>query len=1136
MDVIEKIINYINNNKLDEALELIIENDDKLSGEPKFQSIKAVLSIKLGEYNTAINFLETVISACPEDADAYYNIAYAYECLGINSDAAIYYGMAEKYTEDEDLKNELQGIYANDSTLSNIKSIAANLNHKTFIILSSCGWGDVLQRMHHISRSLVKLGQKVFYICPSTNANTTKENIYMDDMIKHSYDNTYNVDGVQIFNPIQVSYNGKNIGNNYTELVQTILNETQQYGETVIVTYMPFQVQTVSKLKGSFKHIYECVDDHSDTEYAFWGNKKDTVWEQELMDISHGITTTAISLYLKHVSLDGRKNIFLSRNAVNEADFICSEKKIPEDLIDIPQPRIVYVGALYEWFDSELFYSVVRSNPDKSFVIIGFGKDEIIKEKLPNLYILGAKKHSELESYLKHTQIGIIPFKDYTDITVNCDPIKHYEYLACGLPVISTFMPECAIDKIYTFQANTTSEFNKAIDTCLKINIDKNEISNFLIENSWNSRAALLYNIANNETSEKLLADSVVPKIECQIQQLVSENPNSIMEAILGIANKNINPKKYYYSLKKAFNKNKSKYITRNYLYSLYEVGDKKELFNIAHSASTIEEHIRLELIYRNELKDAVGIEIMLNYCIANFKVIKKLTREITTATENDLFTAFYLFETGEVQKAANLLGNMANAQISSPFYCFIMNKLFHLNGDLKCAEYLRQYEKILNKYKVKYKGLLEGERNKKNSPETGIITKKKNVKFSIMVPTRNSAEFLKPALMTCLKQDYEGDYEIVVSDNSSPGNYETYEMIKSLDDKKIKYFRPTEELSINENFDFACKNTCGDYVLCMGSDDGLLLHALRYLDIITKQMPNEDIFKWDLVAYGWPEISLDYFEDKVVIPYLHYKNKCNLRYIKSTDVFDAVASYKERYSALPMLYNTALISRRLLNELKVRTGAYYATSPQDVYIGAALLALREKFLYLDCSMAISGTSKRSLGVYLFNSRFHEYSNFQNEGDCGLTDAEKSIEIKNRENSLLKYIVGFAVEENAVVMVLLHIMNINLLDKSWFNKINWMHLFKCWVEQVMISDSDSLFKVKMDDILEKIKIHENFEYEKWFLDNYYNNKEFRGFNEKQYLKMTEGFNQSGGIVLTPSKFGYKDVYGVAKLFQDLFNL
>ena len=78
-------------------------------------------------------------------------------------------------------------------------------------------------------------------------------------------------------------------------------------------------------------------------------------------------------------------------------------------------------------------------------------------------------------------QIGIVPYIDDADIDIACDSIKQYEYIACGLPVITTYMPESAIGKIYTFLANTKDAFNEAIEKCLNLKIDKDVVNDFLL-------------------------------------------------------------------------------------------------------------------------------------------------------------------------------------------------------------------------------------------------------------------------------------------------------------------------------------------------------------------------------------------------------------------------------------------------------------------------------------------------------------------------------------------------------------------------------------------------------------------------------------------------------------------------------
>lgn len=78
------------------------------------------------------------------------------------------------------------------------------------------------------------------------------------------------------------------------------------------------------------------------------------------------------------------------RNAVNIEDFM-DEASMPTELLSIPEPRICYIGAVNERFDEELFYKLVRSNKDKSFVVIGNTLEGMLTNAEDNLYILGEK-------------------------------------------------------------------------------------------------------------------------------------------------------------------------------------------------------------------------------------------------------------------------------------------------------------------------------------------------------------------------------------------------------------------------------------------------------------------------------------------------------------------------------------------------------------------------------------------------------------------------------------------------------------------------------------------------------------------------------------------------------------------------
>src|SRR5262245_51577835 len=104
--------------------------------------------------------------------------------------------------------------------------------------------------------------------------------------------------------------------------------------------------------------------------------------------------------------------------------------------------------------------------------------------------------------------------------------------------------------------------------------------------------------------------------------------------------------------------------------------------------------------------------------------------------------------------------------------------------------------------------------------------------RFSIVIPTRNRENTLRHTLRTCLAQDF-ADFEIVVSDNDSPPAVR--EVVASFADSRIKYFRTPRLLAMSDSWEFALEHAAGEFVTVIGSDDGLLLHALTEIDRILR-------------------------------------------------------------------------------------------------------------------------------------------------------------------------------------------------------------------------------------------------------------------------------------------------------------
>ncbi|MCA9523243.1 MAG: glycosyltransferase [Myxococcales bacterium] len=103
------------------------------------------------------------------------------------------------------------------------------------------------------------------------------------------------------------------------------------------------------------------------------------------------------------------------------------------------RPIAGYVGTLGPWFDWERVIGLARSNPAWNIVLVGPGRIPKEVVAVQNLHLLGPRSYEALPEFVQHFRVGLIPFKG-RDIT-GVDPVKAYEYLACGVPVLSVPFP-----------------------------------------------------------------------------------------------------------------------------------------------------------------------------------------------------------------------------------------------------------------------------------------------------------------------------------------------------------------------------------------------------------------------------------------------------------------------------------------------------------------------------------------------------------------------------------------------------------------------------------------------------------------------------------------------------------------------
>jgi len=246
--------------------------------------------------------------------------------------------------------------------------------------------------------------------------------------------------------------------------------------------------------------VFDAIDESSE-EFGDWAGYIDKISAR-----SDVIFTTSKKLYNYHVQ--SHDNVHMCPNGADYNHFSRAQRIFDERPADLPQnhkPIVGYFGALASWLDWRLINYISRMNRDLNFVIIGpyYGDfKNIVKRE--NIYYLGRKDYTRLPAYLQYFDVCILPFR-ITPMTEACNPVKMYEYLSAGKPVVSTSLPEVSgIKEIYT--GNNQKEFNQKIKQALSERFDLNKINErikFARKNSWKQRAIKAADIIEKNLRKK---------------------------------------------------------------------------------------------------------------------------------------------------------------------------------------------------------------------------------------------------------------------------------------------------------------------------------------------------------------------------------------------------------------------------------------------------------------------------------------------------------------------------------------------------------------------------------------------------------------------------------------------------------
>lgn len=322
-----------------------------------------------------------------------------------------------------------------------LSEAALQLAHKSFVdverdvfMFAVIDWRFRIQRPQHLARSLAESGRRVFYF--SNHFVDADEPGYQLEQLP----------GAQALYQIKLHVKGAPAiyfdapsAEALAMLQLSMAQVIQDFGAVSSLSIVQHAYwYPLAKLLPNSYRIYDCMDHHEG-----FGNVPEKLMaiEKEMMGEVDLVTVT--SSWLEDFARMHNPNVALVRNAAEYTHFATQPQQVYTD----PQGRqiIGYYGAIAEWFDLELVRATALAHPNCLILLVG--NDTVEAQKaladLSNVAFTGEVPYDRLPYYLYAFDVCLLPFK-VIPLTLATNPVKVYEYLAAGKPVVCVDLPEIA--------------------------------------------------------------------------------------------------------------------------------------------------------------------------------------------------------------------------------------------------------------------------------------------------------------------------------------------------------------------------------------------------------------------------------------------------------------------------------------------------------------------------------------------------------------------------------------------------------------------------------------------------------------------------------------------------------------------
>lgn len=165
----------------------------------------------------------------------------------------------------------------------------------------------------------------------------------------------------------------------------------------------------------------------------------------------------------------------------------------PAALRDLPRPLAVFAGAWNDRVDVELLRAVCEQLPTMTFLLLGAVRAPV--PSLPNVCALGPITYDELPAYLQAADVGLVPYRASAFNAASC-PLKVYEYLAAGRPVVASAVDVAGLDETVVRRRDSADAFAAAVWSLARRDVSA-ACRAVALESSWDTRATALLELVD---------------------------------------------------------------------------------------------------------------------------------------------------------------------------------------------------------------------------------------------------------------------------------------------------------------------------------------------------------------------------------------------------------------------------------------------------------------------------------------------------------------------------------------------------------------------------------------------------------------------------------------------------------------